>query len=60
MYKNIIIIAAFLFLASCNNKKTEEETVEISSNSNVATLSDAQIKNAGIELGKIEQKDTFQ
>lgn len=57
MYKNIIIIAGFLFLASCNNKKTEEESVEITTNSNIATLTDAQIKNAGIELGKIEQKE---
>lgn len=56
--KNILItIIAFLFLASCGNKKSEEETTEPETVENITTLTDAQIKNAGIQTGKIEQKE---
>lgn len=56
--KNIFItIAAVLFLISCGNKKSEEETTEKTTVENVTTLTDAQIKNAGIQTGKIEQKE---
>lgn len=57
MSKNIIItITAVLLLVSCGNKKTEEETTETPTVENTTTLTDAQIKNAGIQTGKIEQK----
>ena len=54
--KNILIITLFLTLYSCGNKKTEETEVA-STPENVTTLTDAQIKNAGIEIGKIESKE---
>ena len=55
--KNIVItITAFLFLTSCGNKKSEEETAEPTIE-NITMLTDAQIKNAGIQTGKIEQKE---
>ena len=53
--KNILIITLFLSLFSCGNKKSEETEV-VSTEENVTTLTDAQIKNAGIEIGKIESK----
>nr|WP_309757365.1 efflux RND transporter periplasmic adaptor subunit [Flavobacterium sp.] len=59
--KNVLffILCSLIFsLSSCGNKKSEEETTEAESTTkqNVTTLTDAQIKNAGIETGKIEQK----
>ena len=58
MSKNIFItITATLFFISCGNKKSEEETTETATIENGTTLTDAQIKNAGIETGKIEQKE---
>lgn len=58
MSKNIVItITAILFLTSCGNKKSEEETTETTTVENTTTLTDAQIKNAGIQTGKIEQKE---
>lgn len=56
--KNIFItITAVLFLISCGNKKNEEETTETVSIENITTLNDAQIKNAGIQIGKMEQRE---
>ena len=56
--KNILItITAALFLISCGNKKSEEEIVNTITGRNTTTLTDAQIKNAGIQIGKIEQKE---
>ena len=56
--KNIFItITAILFLISCGNKKSEEASTETETVENVTTLTDAQIKNTGIETGKIEQKE---
>jgi cobalt-zinc-cadmium efflux system membrane fusion protein len=58
MSKNIIItILAIVFLSSCGDKKTENETEGKPTIENTTTLTDAQIKNAGIETGKIEQKE---
>lgn len=56
--KNLFItITIALLLASCGNKKSEEETTENAKIENTTTLTDAQIKNAGIQTGKIEQKE---
>jgi cobalt-zinc-cadmium efflux system membrane fusion protein len=56
--KNIfIIITVVLFLVSCGNKKNEEEVTDSTISENITTLTDAQIKNAGIEIGKIEHKE---
>lgn len=56
--RNIIItITVFLFLTSCGNKKSEEETSETTTVENVTTLTDVQMKNAGIQIGKVEEKE---
>jgi len=58
MSVNILVtIIAFLFLSSCGNKKTEEDATDSTIIENTATLTDVQIKNAGIQTGKIEQKE---
>jgi len=57
MSKNTILsLLAIVFLSSCGDKKTESETEASPTIENTTTLTDAQIKNAGIETGKIEQK----
>jgi cobalt-zinc-cadmium efflux system membrane fusion protein len=56
--RNIIItITVFLFLTSCGNKKSEEEISETTAVENVTTLTDAQMKNAGIQIGKVGEKE---
>ncbi len=51
----IIILSLALFLISCKNKKAAEPA-EKATMGNVITLTDAQMKNALIETGKMEQK----
>ncbi len=53
----LITMIAFLSLSSCGNKKTEEDITDSTIIENTATLSDAQIKNVGIQTGKIVQKE---
>jgi cobalt-zinc-cadmium efflux system membrane fusion protein len=54
--KNLIIIfSVALIFTACKNQKTVEPTVSPVIE-NVITLTDAQVKNANIETGKIEQK----
>lgn len=54
--RNIFIISSLmLLLIGCNSKK-EEQTSEITSNANLVSISDAQLKNATIETGKLERK----
>lgn len=55
--KNIVkVIIATSFLFSCKSEiKTEEKAVATAEN--IVTLTDAQIKNAGIVTGKIEQQN---
>jgi cobalt-zinc-cadmium efflux system membrane fusion protein len=58
MSKNIFIaITTLILLSSCGNKKIESETAETPTIENTTTLTGAQIKNAGIQTGKIEQKE---
>lgn len=57
MKNTIITLIGVLFLFSCGNKKSETETGEAPTIENITTLTDAQIKNAGIETGKIQQKN---
>ena len=60
MSKNTIVtIMAIVFLSSCGDKKTESQTEATPTIENTTTLTDAQIKNAGIETGKIEQKEIY-
>lgn len=55
MKKYIIIVFALTALTACNSHKTEEKT-EATQNGNSVELTDAQLKNAKIETGKIEQR----
>lgn len=57
MKNTVITLIVLFFLYSCGNKKTENETEATPAIENTTTLTDAQIKNAGIETGKIEQKE---
>ncbi|WP_339920800.1 efflux RND transporter periplasmic adaptor subunit [uncultured Flavobacterium sp.] len=58
MTKNsIITIIAIVLLSSCGNKKSESEADATPTIANTTTLTDAQIKNAAIQTGKIEQKE---
>jgi cobalt-zinc-cadmium efflux system membrane fusion protein len=57
MKNTVITLIGLFFLYSCGNKKTENEADATPAIENTTTLTDAQIKNAGIETGKIEQKE---
>ena len=51
------LLFALCLFSSCGNKKSEQETTEIKAIGNTTKLTNAQIKNAGIQIGKIEQKE---
>ncbi len=55
MKKHIFILLLPVFFTACKNQKTAEPMASTVME-NVITLTDAQIKNAHIETGKIEQK----
>lgn len=56
--KHIILLSAtIILLSACGGKKITEETAVVTSNENIATLTDAQIKNAAITIGKMEEKE---
>lgn len=52
--KNWIAIIAIAALASCSGKTDSEEEVAAPENENSVVLTDVQIKNAGITIGKAE------
>ncbi len=55
-----LLITLFILLASCSSKKTEavkEEEHHEEAESNIVSLTEAQMKTAGIELGTIELKN---
>jgi membrane fusion protein, heavy metal efflux system len=55
--KNIIILAIlFISLSGCGSKEQAENTTEATVSGNAVELTDAQMKNAGIVTGKLEQK----
>ncbi len=45
-----------LLLMGCNSKK-EEQPLETTANANLVSITDAQLKNATIEIGKLEKRD---
>lgn len=54
--RNISIISGLmLLLIGCNSKK-EEQTSETTTNANLVSISDAQLKNATIETGNLERR----
>jgi len=56
MNKLISLLTILMILSSCGSEKKEEpkDTVQVSGNT--ATLTDAQLKNAGIETGKLNEQ----
>lgn len=55
--KYITIILLVTLLSACGNKsKKNSEVATVKVESNIATLSDQQIKNIGLETGKLEMK----
>lgn len=56
--KKIIFLSLTIFLLSaCGRNKKTEETESVTINENVVTLTEAQMKNAAIITGKMEQKE---
>lgn len=55
MKQLIIISTALLFVSACGNSKKEEKQPEKPTNENITQLSNDQLKNAGIQTGKLEQ-----
>ncbi len=55
--KNVFIISALVFISGCNNKTAVEEKNTASETSNTVVLTDAQLKNAGIETAAVSQKE---
>lgn len=56
--KHIIFLSAtIILLSACGGKKKTEEATATASSENIVTLTDAQIKNAGIATAKMEQKE---
>ena len=54
--KNIFIISCLTaLLIGCNSKK-EEQPSETTANANLVSITDAQLKNATIEIGKLEKR----
>lgn len=55
--KQIIILLTFVSMFSaCGSKTATKEKPEIKPDENIVTLTDAQLKNAAIETGKLEQQ----
>ena len=57
MTKYIIISIAFAILTSCGNKQTKTEATEETPSETTVELTDAQLKNSEIKIGKIEQRN---
>ena len=56
--KHIIIISTVLLLYACRSKQTGEQTTDNAIvNETVITLTDAQLKNTQLEIGKLEQRN---
>lgn len=56
MKQLIILINIALLLAACGNSKKDEQKTENKTEENMVTLTDAQLKNAGIQTGKFAQQ----
>ena len=55
--KNLLIISAFLLLAACGTKSpTEEVKADANANQNIVGLNEAQLKSAGIVVGRLGNK----
>lgn len=57
MKSSIFLMAAILLLIACSSKKQSQQSVALSQEDRTVLLSAAQMKNAGIETGKLEQRE---
>lgn len=56
--KHIIIISTVLLLYACGSKQTDEQTADTAIvNETILTLTDAQLKNTQLEIGKLEERN---
>ncbi|MGB5006491.1 MAG: efflux RND transporter periplasmic adaptor subunit [Ferruginibacter sp.] len=53
----LFLTATIVLLYACGRSKTAEETVSVATNENAVTLTEAQMKNAAIATGKMEQQE---
>ena len=53
----IFLIASILFLFSCSSKNESKQSAALSEEERTVMLTPAQIKNVGIETGKLEQRE---
>ncbi len=56
MKQLIILLNISLLLAACGGSKKEEQKTGIQTAENIVTLTDAQLKNAGVQTGMLEKK----
>jgi len=56
MKNYIIISAAFVLLLACSSKTKSTETITVEPDGSIVTLTPAQLKNAGIETTRLQQK----
>lgn len=54
--KQIMTLAIIILLAGCNSNKPVEDKPTVQTDGNVVTLTPAQLKNAGLTTGKLEQR----
>lgn len=54
--KQIMTLALIILLAGCNSDKPVEEKPTVQTDGNIVTLTPAQLKNAGLATGKLEQR----
>ena len=55
--KNSILLILITAFVACNSKQKTESKTEVTISENTVQLTDAQMKNAGIITGKVEQKN---
>ncbi len=56
MKQLIILLNISLLLTACGGSKKEEKKTEIKTAENIVVLTDAQLKNAGVQTGKLAQQ----
>lgn len=56
IYKTCLLAGLFVVATACGKKQTETESVVTKVDNNIVTLTDAQFKNAEIEIGKLSAK----
>lgn len=58
-YASLAILTLLFITSSCSNKPSYEEQVNFTAHEKIIRLTEAQYKNAGIEMGKVETQNVF-